>query len=200
MPVTLPQHLNDAWEEAEALCQALAIPSPMAELVIRSAWLHDIGKAHPVFQATMQANGCGEGQWAKAPGWGSRHSRPGFRHEVASALAALQLGEQGLVAYLLMSHHGKVRQRLEPFPWQDGGGPLHGVVDGEELPAVEGISPATPLPYPPRGLGKGWAPMARQLLRSHGPFRLAALEAVVREADLRASRRWQIPTASPPCI
>ncbi|WP_259738076.1 DEAD/DEAH box helicase [Synechococcus sp. CS-205] len=199
VPVTLPQHLNDAWEEAEALCQALAIPSPMAELVIRSAWLHDIGKAHPVFQGTMRANGCGEGQWAKAPGWGSRHSRPGFRHEVASALAALHLGEEDLITYLLMSHHGKVRLRLEPFPWQNRDGPLHGVIAGEELPAVEGVSPATTLPYPPRGLGKGWAPMARHLLRSHGPFRLAALEAVIREADFRASRRWQVPPPTTPC-
>ena len=197
VPVTLPQHLDDAQEEAARLCVALPVQEGVAALVRRAALLHDIGKAHPVFQATMRANGCGEGQWAKAPGWGSRHQRPGFRHEVASALAALQQGEDELVVYLLMSHHGKVRQRLEPFPWQQRDGPLHGVVDGEALPAVAGISPAVALHHPPRALGKGWLPLCRRLFITYGPFRLAWLEAVVREADQRASRRWQIQVPIP---
>jgi len=193
--VTLPQHLSDACQEATALCRALSVAPELAEVLIRSAWLHDIGKAHPVFQATMRANGCGEGQWAKAPGLGSRHERPGFRHEVASALAALQLGEADLVAYLLMSHHGKVRLRLDPFPWQDDDDPLHGVIDGEQLPAVEGVCAAIALNYPPMALGRDWSAIARRLVRTYGPFRLAWLEALIREADARASRQWQ--TSSP---
>ena len=196
VPVTLPQHLRDAAEEGADLCVALPVPDDLAALVQRAALLHDIGKAHPVFQATMRANGCGAGQWAKAPGRGSRHARQGFRHEVASALAAWQQGEEELVVYLLMSHHGKVRQRLEPFPWQPRDGPLHGVVDGEHLPAVDGVSPAVALHHPARGLGQGWLPLCRRLLTTYGPFRLAWLEAVVREADQRASRRWQIQVSS----
>jgi CRISPR-associated endonuclease/helicase Cas3 len=196
VPVTLPQHLADTEAEASRLCVALAVPEPLAVPLRRAALLHDIGKAHPVFQATMRANGCGAGQWAKAPGWGGRHERPGFRHELASTLAALQLGESELVAYLLMSHHGKLRMRLEPFPWQARDGPLHGIAEGEQLPAIAGVSPAAELRFPPRGLGKGWRPLASRLLSSHGPFQLAWLEAVVREADQRASRRWQI--LSPP--
>ncbi len=197
--VTLPQHLSDAREEATALCEALSLPRELAEDLIRSAWLHDIGKAHPVFQATMRANGCSEGQWAKAPGQGSRHERQGFRHEVASALAALQLGEKELVAYLLMSHHGKVRLRLDPFPWQADDDPLHGVIDGEELPAVEGVCGATALNYPPMALGRDWSAIARRLVRTYGPFRLAWLEALIREADARASRRWQSSSPPSPC-
>ena len=193
--VTLCQHLGDTREEADVLCASLAISAPLAELVKRAAWLHDIGKAHPVFQATMRSSGCGEGQWAKAPGWGSRHSRPGFRHELASALAALQLGEEALVSYLLMAHHGKIRVQLQPFPWARDG-PLHGVVDGEALPAVAGVTPSIPLAFPPTGLGKGWGPLCRRLLQSHGPFQLAWLEALIREADARASRRWQLPTSN----
>ena len=204
VPVTLPQHLSDAEEEASGLCEALPLPGAVAERVARAARLHDIGKAHPVFQATMRANGCGAGQWAKAPGRGSRHERQGFRHEVASALAALQMGEDELIVYLLMAHHGKVRQRLEPFPWQPRDGPLHAVSEGETLPAVEGVSPEMALHYPPKGLGKGWLPLCRRLLTTYGPFRIAWLEAVVREADQRASRRWQIqvpiPSSAPPCI
>jgi CRISPR-associated endonuclease/helicase Cas3 len=102
-----------------------------------------------------------------------------------------------------MSHHGKVRQRLEPFPWQPRDGPLHGVVEGEPLPAVDGVSPEVTLLQPPKGLGKGWLPLCRRLLNTYGPFHLAWLESVVREADLRASRRWQIQiphsSASIPC-
>lgn len=192
--VTLPQHLGDTREEAEALCGALALAEPLAAMVQRAAWLHDIGKAHSVFQATMRANGCGEGQWAKAPGWGSRHKRPGFRHELASALAAMQRGEEPLVSYLLMAHHGKIRMRLQPFPWARDG-PLHGVEVGDLLPAVEGVSEALVLRYPPVGMGKGWAPLCLRLVQQHGPFALAFLEAVIREADLRASRRWQIQAA-----
>jgi CRISPR-associated endonuclease/helicase Cas3 len=190
--VTLPQHLGDTREEAGALGKALGMAEPVAELVKRAAWLHDIGKAHPVFQATMRANGCGEGQWAKAPGWGSRHGRPGFRHELASALASLQLQEDPLVSYLLMAHHGKIRLQLQPFPWARDG-PLHGVVEGETLPAVEGVCGAMALHFPPTGMGKGWRTLCSRLLEKHGPFQLAWLEAVIREADARASRRWQIP-------
>jgi CRISPR-associated endonuclease/helicase Cas3 len=190
--VTLPQHLGDTREEAEALGKALAMAEPLAALVQRAAWLHDIGKAHPVFQATMRANGCGEGQWAKAPGWGSRHGRPGFRHELASALAVLQLEEDPLVSYLLMAHHGKIRLQLQPFPWARDG-PLHGVVEGETLPAVPGVCEAMTLRFPPTGLGKGWRSLCSRLLAKHGPFQLAWLETALREADARASRRWQIP-------
>ncbi len=192
--VTLPQHLSDAREEATELCSALSISTDRAADLIRAAWLHDIGKAHPVFQATMRANGCSEGLWAKAPGRGSKHERRGFRHEVASALAALQMGENDLIAYLVMSHHGKVRLRLEPFPWHREEDPLHGVIDGEVLPAVPGVCDATALAYPPMDLGADWSARARRLLRFHGPFRLAWLEALLREADARASRRWQTPT------
>jgi CRISPR-associated endonuclease/helicase Cas3 len=190
--VTLAQHLGDTQEEAAVLCAAFSISEPLAVQVQRAAWLHDIGKAHPVFQATMQANGCGEGQWAKAPGWGSRHGRPGFRHELASALAALQLGEEPLVSYLLMSHHGKIRLQLQPFPWARDG-PLHGIEEGDTLPAIAGVSDSVPLRFPPSGLGKGWSPLCRRLIQHHGPFELAWLEAVIREADGRASRRWLLP-------
>lgn len=193
--VTLPQHLGDTREEAQMLCAALAIGSALAQPLQRAAVLHDIGKAHAVFQATMRANGCGDGQWAKAPGWGSRHGRHGFRHELASALAALQQGEEPLVSYLLMAHHGKIRLQLQPFPWARDG-PLHGVEDGDLLPAVEGVSEATVLRFPPTGLGKGWSPLCRRLLEQHGPFALAWLEALIREADLRASRRWQNQTTT----
>jgi CRISPR-associated endonuclease/helicase Cas3 len=190
--VTLPQHLGDTQEEATALCAALRVNETLAAQVQRAAWLHDIGKAHPVFQATMRANGCGEGQWAKAPGWGSRHSRQGFRHELASALAALQLGEEPLVSYLLMSHHGKIRLQLQPFPWARDG-PLHGIEEGDTLPAVAGVSQSVALRFPPSGMGKGWRSLCGRLLQHHGPFELAWLEAVIREADVRSSRRWQLP-------
>ena len=59
---------------------------------------------------------------------------------------------------------------------------------------MAGVSDAMPLRFPPTGLGKGWSPLCRRLLQHHGPFELAWLEAVIREADVRASRRWQLPS------
>jgi hypothetical protein len=144
--VPLSTHSTDARDAARQIIDALAIDDLPAGSIIRAAQAHDLGKAHHVFQETMRRGYPGAADqtvWAKS-GSRTRHSRRGFRHELASALAWLSKGEgddRDLVAYLLAAHHGKVRLSLRALP-TDQGPPdprvLHarGVWDGERLPDV----------------------------------------------------------------
>lgn len=77
--------------------------------------------------------------------------RPGFRHEVVSALAAWQRWQQGdgshlngLSVYLIASHHGKVRTVLRATGKRDA---AFGVLEGERFPGWSGL-PSEPLTLP----------------------------------------------------
>jgi len=120
----------------------LELPIQIRDLLERAARWHDLGKAHQIFQETMRRKDCPDlkEQWAKSPHI-SRHSRKGFRHELASALAAWHQGEHFLVVYLVACHHGKVRLSLEPLPWEHVSAleepyMSQGVIEREELPEV----------------------------------------------------------------
>lgn len=205
--LSLTQHSTDTAREAEKLVAALAsaLPAEVRAAIVRAARWHDVGKAHPVFQDTLRRSGCAEvpGLLAKSPG-SARHSRPGFRHELASALAALAHGEPDLIAYLLAAHHGKVRLRIrsqpkETRPAEDDRLFARGVWDGDELGVVDlGNGERVPptvlcLDYMRLGgserVGASWTARMAALRDdpSIGPFRLAFLETLVRVADERAS-------------
>jgi CRISPR-associated endonuclease/helicase Cas3 len=181
--------------------------------------LHDIGKAHAVFQDTMvRCADDGEqervevGQpWAKSGGSKqARHKRPFFRHELASALALLAEGsaaldgvaDPDLVVYLVAAHHGRVRLGIRTVPDEERRGTVLGIVDGEVLPAVDapsGAVPASRLSLAAMALGRtdvdvrSWTERALTLLGRPdlGPFRLGFLEGLVRVADWRASAGTQ---------
>lgn len=115
--------------------------------------------------------------------------------------------EFDLLVYLVASHHGKVRVGLHASPKDqeyrdrkgDGRGlPIRGVREGDKLsleaaietapateveltlsPAMIGLSPRT---------GASWRERCAGLLERHGPMALAYLEAILRAADVRASR------------
>jgi CRISPR-associated endonuclease/helicase Cas3 len=199
---TLMEHTTDVLEVARAVIAALdgVGLGDAAEHLISATLYHDLGKAHPIFQATLR-DGDAEGPpLAKSPSL-RRHARPFFRHELASALAMLDLGVSDLAAYLVAAHHGKVRMTIRSLPGEVRPPEpdrlfARGIFDGEELPPVElpGVStPRIRLKLEPMVLGASseespsWVERILGLRDTLGPFRLAYLEAVMRAVDRRAS-------------
>lgn len=205
-PRTIVQHTEGVCQAVAAILAAVQhlLPDEWPNrLRVASRW-HDVGKAHAAFQQGMRtANpALPEGTlWAKsgvpAP---LKHGRKFFRHELASALAALQNGRPFEVAYLILAHHGKVRLSIRSLPDEDTPADPKtlfalGVHDGDKLPPVElgdGTCPETVLDLSPMRLGgDSWTGRALKLLGELGPFKLAYLEALLRAADQRVSRAEQ---------
>jgi CRISPR-associated endonuclease/helicase Cas3 len=208
-PVELPRHLVEAEDAAESLCQAFGDSEERAAVLIAARW-HDVGKSHPVFQATMHGCPLADAHsktplLAKSPSK-ARHQRRHFRHELASMLAWLNHAEEkenrDLIAYLIAAHHGKVRLFLRSIPEEKEPvkpfGPrfARGIWEGDELPEVvitgRETSPACRLRLDLMELGEGamgpsWTARTQKLLKTYGPFRLAWMETLVRIADWRAS-------------
>lgn len=195
--------------------------SSIPEVIRVAALYHDAGKAHPAFQEMLAAGERvpAEGVlMAKSPRNGRMDpSRRHFRHELGSALAVLkhvdELSERDcdLAAYLTASHHGKVRLGIRSLPGRRTGftdsNPDPNYLLGyalsvqETIPAIEldeGLSigeTALDLSLARIGLSengkRSWLERSLGLLEWLGPFRLAFLEAVLRAADMRASKKEQ---------
>lgn len=189
--------------------------SPVLEHAAR--W-HDLGKAHPAFQSLIKDNPGRDlakappNRWLKTYKASDTDPRPGFRHELASALALLVLRDAlpaqfsdedfDLLLYLVAAHHGKVRARFAAAPADQDhlvakAGermPIRGVMDGDTVPgaalglpdAILSLDPAS-LGFSPK-TGASWTERVLGLLHKFGPFRLAYLETLLRAADCRASQ------------
>jgi CRISPR-associated endonuclease/helicase Cas3 len=202
---TLAAHSREVRERMSLIVEALLCLHegllPYREELLEAALHHDWGKAHPVFQATV--NPSGDDQLiakSKKPG---AHKRKHFRHELASALALLQTGASDLCVYLAAAHHGKVRLSIRALPGeikpgQEGTKFARGVYDGDSLPHVRfdgSLKEPLTIDLEPMQLGlspggaRSW--MERMLdLRDRpdlGVFKLAYLEALMVAADCRAS-------------
>jgi CRISPR-associated endonuclease/helicase Cas3 len=209
--VALSEHLVETEVAATQLIPRfgpnLDLTAPQRDAIIRAALLHDLGKAHPTFAASLvNANPdtpppASQTPWAKSPGCKPlRHDPPHFRHELVSALWLLDTSarlldgdpEADLVVYLVAAHHGKVRVTIRGKPDEppgitlgvmDGSSTIGFALDGRQLPAVT-------LSLHPTTHGAGSLTSRALGLRDRadlGPFRLAFCEAVVRAADWQAS-------------
>ena len=117
--------------------------------------------------------------------------------------------EFDLLVYLVASHHGKVRVALHASPADQDypltvddplGLPIRGIRKGDRLPSVaitpEGpLQPQLELSLEPAALGlspltgASWRERVQGLLQQYGPATLATLEAILRAADVNASRK-----------
>jgi CRISPR-associated endonuclease/helicase Cas3 len=208
--MTLDEHLDAAQRRAEEIVADLVSDVMKQRIALAARW-HDVGKAlerrgqdgdlRRPFQEMLRSAGTPEGDhpadrelYAKSNRRGGKGA--GFRHEVASALAYLEFepSPDDLVAYLIMSHHGKVR--LLPEPWdEERMNDANGVRPGDSVPSdgLKGLATvAEPVRCDPAKLiaTKSWSSWQQRVVRlldEHGHFELAYLEALLRVADWRAS-------------
>jgi CRISPR-associated endonuclease/helicase Cas3 len=229
--VPLQEHLRDVEEAVRGLSLSLGLPDEFISCLATAGAWHDVGKGHPAFQQKLRQS-CPEHPppaddecYAKSPAMRPvplyKQVRPYFRHELASALSWLAASAsdqdsftRDLIAYLVMSHHGKIRLAIKALPQEkqrvENGELLlsaRGVYDGETLSPVtlpDGtvIAPQ-PLDLSIMQMGRGSWVERTLALRDHqklGPFRLAFLELVLRAADWRASREAFKMSEPPPDV
>ncbi|MDE3156900.1 MAG: type I-U CRISPR-associated helicase/endonuclease Cas3 [Acidobacteriota bacterium] len=204
-PVGLADHTRHVVEAVQASTGLLPL-SIGTDLFIRTAEMHDLGKADERFQAMLRRSdrtdawlraGLAAALWAKSDGVPQTRAQgrdarrraglpEAFRHEMLS----IQLAEHGaslpadeagrdLLLHLVAAHHGHAR-------------PFAPVTIDEELPrvAVNGIElnhERRAALVPPHRIDSGVAERFWRLTRQYGWWGLAYLEAVLRLADQQAS-------------
>ncbi|MCX5884551.1 MAG: CRISPR-associated helicase Cas3' [Proteobacteria bacterium] len=205
----LGEHNDDVVKEMETILSRCPLPDrKWQDLLHVAARWHDAGKAHKVFQEAVLGNPPEADPsvvWGKTGKKSIAYQRRGFRHELASALAALKNHIPDLIAYLIAAHHGKVRLSIRSLPieaipddpavrfargiWDEDVLPDADLGGGHHLP--ETVLNLSCMDFGEGPTGPSW--LARMIaLRddpSLGPFRLAYLEAILRAADWRASQR-----------
>lgn len=200
------EHVAGVVGTMRQLSQALSLDTETTALFLTAALWHDTGKVHSAFQEMLRGDDASRlgTLWAKSANKNGACPRPGFRHELASALAWLAAGptdtpKRDLIAYIIAAHHGKVRLSIRSLPDEKGDEKAperlfaRGVWDRDELPAIPGLSTGpTQLHLSLMQMGEGplgpsWLARMLALRDRLGPFHLAFLETLLRAADMRTS-------------
>lgn len=184
--VVLNLHCQAVAARARAIADRLGVASDLAEIVEEAGLLHDIGKADRRFQRWLDPDGRHDGVLVAKSNlprhrWNAVRSIAGWpkggRHESLSARLAQRWEERtarhcDLLLHLIVSHHGSGRPLVPPAP--DGtSDTVSGVIEDAavEAPAdLELVDWTQPRRF-------------RRLNDKYGPWGLALLEAVIRQAD-----------------
>jgi CRISPR-associated endonuclease/helicase Cas3 len=206
--VELTRHAEGVARWVEAFAARLGLDEATRATLSRAAHLHDIGKADWRFQYLLYGGepddvllAKSEGEWSPAQFRLVRKSAglpEGFRHEFVSVallranaghlLEGLDSESARLAEYLIGTHHGRGR----PFPPAIE-------EDGQEVVSLDwgGHELSASANHGLWRLDSGWVDRFWELLRRHGYWGLAFLEACLRLADHARSREEQsCPTTS----
>lgn len=179
-PISLVQHHQDVARWAESL----SCSHPDREELVAAAAVHDAGKAEARMQSLLHghllraslgpvlAKSALRSRAQQRMAYRQSGLPQGFRHEFASL--DIEPIEAPLVRHLVATHHGHGR------PW------LRGCSDS----AAPGARFAT--------LSAHWLEHWSEVVKQHGPWRLAQLEWRLRAADARASMEEALQTEDAP--
>ncbi len=224
--ISLDRHSEETRDQAKELLDVLhpKLPDGTALSAVTAAYLHDVGKAHEIWQDALcdlaepdEEDRINAGRsWAKSKSDGRLFFKGGvaFRHELASLLILdgplndllKEAPDPDLARYLVLAHHGKLRIQvrnpadlavLEAADEKT----ILGLRDGASTDIRPLLGqPATRLTVDldqfTLGGDRSWTRTALNLRDRYGPFVLAYLEAVVRIADWRASAGAELASAS----
>ena len=164
---------------------------------------------HSVKQSSKHANNDPDNIFVKSPPEQQRkkikHGVKNFRHEVASALVYLDYKhaykKADLVAFLIAAHHGKVRMSFRTRQRKEHSDDMHllGFNTEEPWDELQKITiekeniPETKIDMSIASIGdkngkESWTARVLKLLDEYGPFRLGYMEAILRIADIGASK------------
>ena len=197
--VELDRHGQAVAVRSRAIAERLGLPPDLAAVVERAARSHDLGKADGRFQRWLDPDGTRAAPVAKScmprSEWDGARAAAGWpkggRHEALSARLVrrwldrrpvrLDLQHADLLVHLVISHHGSGRPLVAP-------------VDDHTMAAVSAVIEGAAVDASADLSAIDWNQPARfrRLNYRFGPWGLALLEAIVRQADHTVSGEREV--------